>query len=236
MTNHRDAGFRGRLPLATSMALALAAFGCFDAKDDSHKQLDAGKTVDRGAGDIGGDIANLADKGLTCPHRMHLYDTSLVNGKAVDPKNPVVSLGAGAAIKGKLIIKHTNSVSSSSMVPVIWTPSWGDHATSFKTITTWVGAGEKNIEVPLDLKAPQNAGTHYILVASAAQTAGKWVASVTAWTAGTAKWNDGNDVAGWNMDIIGDISRGCVDINELDKDGKYNRTAYGAAYLKLVVK
>ena len=168
--------------------------------------------------------------------RIFLRSGGSLNGSGINTSNPSVTVSTGDSISGTIRIRVENDHSGSAIVPVIYTPSWGNHSSSFVTVDSWVDTGNTDLDVSVDLTAPGSPGTYFITFASAGQTAAHYVASVTAWPLGSSVWDDGNDIADLDQsDMSGALSSGYAVMNQWGSDG-WQCSAYGITYVKLIVE
>ncbi len=121
-------------------------------------------------------------------------------------------------------------------MPVIYTPSWGDHASSWVSVEYWVPTGTSFYDVPISLTAPDS-GTHYITFASQGQTDGSYIASLTGWFLGFNSWNDGVDLADYDATGLGDcMTTGYAMLPVMDSPPDvYSDCQTGCTYVKVVV-
>lgn len=124
-----------------------------------------------------------------------------LNGVTLDPDDPQLTVRPGAAITGEVDLLLYTEHRSGAVFPVIGTPTWGDHESSFWTIDSWAPVGTSTYDVTIDLQAPQQPGSYYIGFAGRAEMTGANVASMTNWSVGANSWNDGNDIAEWSSSV-----------------------------------
>ena len=129
---------------------------------------------------------------------MITLDGGTLNGVSIVPATPEITVAAGTTITGTLNVTVLNTHDGGAVFPVGGTSSWGDHATSYWTISNSAPAGTTGYAVPVSLTAPTEPGTYYIIVASGAETSLGHVMSATRWYQGAAQWDNGDDVAGWS--------------------------------------
>jgi hypothetical protein len=122
---------------------------------------------------------------------------------SVSSSNKQISVVEGSSISGSLTMTCTNQWAGSAIVPLIWTPSWGSHSSSYVTAVVDIAAGSSTQTVSLTITA-SSPGTYYIIFAFRAETTGAYVASATNWPVGSPVWDDGNDIAGYSSAQISD--------------------------------
>ena len=107
-----------------------------------------------------------------------------------------ISVAAGASISGQVSLVTDNIESGGAVAPLIYTPSWGDPATSYQTINGWIPTGTSDQTASVSLTAPTTPGTYHIIFAFEWEMNGGQVASATNWASGHPDtWGDGNDIA-----------------------------------------
>jgi plastocyanin len=145
-------------------------------------------------------------------HSGHIYD------RDISPWGTIVDVYPGEKINGSVTVQWDSSWPTNINSPLIMTPSWGNHQTSFTTHGSAIGSGTRTI--PIDLTAPTASGTYYIIFAYRAEIDGGDVASMTNWAYGSEVWNDGNDVASWNSATLEGVwDRGRVQGQMLTSSG-----------------
>ena len=97
----------------------------------------------------------------------------------LNPTSPVLNFSPGAPIVGTIDINVVNNHSANALVPVVYTPSWGDPELAWVAITKSTPKGERPYPVDLDLVAPAQPGNYYITFGSAGQINGCHIASAT---------------------------------------------------------
>ena len=122
-----------------------------------------------------------------------------VNGHQINVDDPHIAASPGAPIRGSVRIAVHNGHGRNAMFPVGATTSWGRHQDSYWEIDGWSpGMETTEYTVELDLKAPQGVGEYAIIFAAAAETSLAHVMSATHWAAASLRWDDGDDIAGWD--------------------------------------
>lgn len=133
-----------------------------------------------------------------------LLKDSTLNGAAITPQNRVLSVTPGQRITGTVNLQYTSSWTSDATLPFGYTPSWGNHQTSFRsggTLSTPVNSAGRSMNV--DVTAPTAPGTYWITFAYRAEVDHGDVFSMTNWArSGGELWNDFNDIAGWSTTMI----------------------------------
>ncbi len=140
-----------------------------------------------------------------------------LNGIKISAFDPVLTVEPGQKINGSLAITVTNNHPSGEVFPVGATSTWGDHQSSYWEIDNWAGTGNSSLIVDVDLTAPGEVGTYYLLIAAAAQLSVADIMSGTNWVFGSAAvWNDADDIASWDdIQVDQAISRGWVNVEWL---------------------
>lgn len=138
----------------------------------------------------------------------------------LSPAVKAISVAAGSPISGTVQLNVTNSGPSFAVAPLIWTPSWGDPANSWRMIQGWVRDGTQTLAGTIEVAAPQTPGTYHILFAFQMETNGQSVASATNWALGHPVWGDGNDIADFDQQQINEAQQfGCTINNWLVQTG-----------------
>jgi hypothetical protein len=108
----------------------------------------------------------------------------------------------GEQLRGSLEVTVVNRHGPDADIHVIEAPTWGDHETGYRIVTTDLAPGRHAVHVPIDRVVPHDPGVYYILVVASAEKGADFVASGTNWSNGRAGWNDGTDVAGWSDTLM----------------------------------
>ena len=128
----------------------------------------------------------------------------------IDSGHKNMAVGPGADLQGTVTIEALNRGPGFAVAPIIVTPSWGDHSTSWRLIG-YLPVGGVTHEVKMSLRAPLEPGTYHILFAFQLELQGGNVASGTNWSGYGNVWNDGNDIAEFNDSQIQSAQRwGCA--------------------------
>jgi hypothetical protein len=159
-----------------------------------------------------------------------------INGKTIDPSNPQIVVSPGEDISGRVTIEVKNSGESSWIFPVIATPSWGDHKTSYWIIASHQNPGVKTYNVNINLKAPDKPGEYYIIFVANWELDGGDVASATNWRVGEEHWNDGNDVADWSSEIIDEAIKNGLVLVDWEYLNGIEKSYVPATAIKVIVK
>ncbi len=148
-------------------------------------------------------------------HDAIALDTGTLNGQALNTFNPRVVVEPGAKITGMLNIAVTNTHSSDEVFPVGATPSWGDRQSSYWEIENWASPGDSQYEVTVDLTAPDEVGTYYLILAAAAELTVADIMSGTHYSSqAEERWDDADDLAAWSDEQIEEaIARGRVNVD-----------------------
>ena len=142
---------------------------------------------------------------MVADNAVYLKGGSL-NGQRLGCRGPSVSVSPGQTISGSISLLVANEHVPSAIFPVGWTPSWGDHSTSYRSIVGSAPAETATrYSAPISLVAPSTPGTYSIWFAAGAETSLPHVMSCTHWASGPLGnqanappiWNDGNDIAEW---------------------------------------
>jgi hypothetical protein len=122
-----------------------------------------------------------------------------------------INASPGQPLEGIITVEALNRGPGFAVAPMIYTPSWGDHQTSFRTIVRDLRSAPSTQNVPIRLSAPSEAGTYYLIFAFQLELSGANVASGTNWSTRRDVWNDGNDIAEFNASQLESARRwGCA--------------------------
>jgi hypothetical protein len=108
--------------------------------------------------------------------------------------NKALGVAPGSLLQGSVTLRVINGGPGFALAPLIQTPSWGNHETSWSFIGN-VPPGESQFIAQVQVHAPLQPGTFHILFAFQLETNGGSVASATNWARRNNIWNDGNDIA-----------------------------------------
>lgn len=172
----------------------------------------------------------------TVNSKLFLASGSALNGVGILSSSNTITVSAGTSITGTIKLTSENDYSSSAVVPVIYSPTWGDRTTSYRTISPWVATGTSHLSTDITLTAPSTAGTYFIIFASSGEMDGGNIASMTNWNAGANVWNDGNDLVDLTESELSPslTSRYVVIPDYQFADGK-RPYAIGCTYIKITV-
>jgi hypothetical protein len=99
-------------------------------------------------------------------YEIYLRPGGSLNGQSINTSNPVINVSPGENLSGTIKIQHIK-VHSSDIVPLIYTPNWGNHSTSYNGVA-FTSQGTHNFDVSINnLQAPTTPGTYLIIFASA---------------------------------------------------------------------
>ena len=127
------------------------------------------------------------------------FSAGTLNGQRLNSVTPSLSVTPGQSISGTVHIAVQNDHRPGAIFPVGATPTWGDHPSSYWSIAHSAPSFSTTpYEVPVDLTAPSTPGVYAIVFAAAPETSLAHVMSATRWYSGPPRWNNGDDIAGWN--------------------------------------
>jgi hypothetical protein len=127
-----------------------------------------------------------------------------LNGTKINPGHNEITVAAGAALQGTVNIRTENDHGPGAIVPVLYTPTWGNHSTSWVQIGNAPAGGRQDYSVNIRLTAPGTPGTYCLIFGMAGQISGEYLASMSAWWGcGAPVWNDGNDLADLTVNGLG---------------------------------
>lgn len=117
---------------------------------------------------------------------------------SVSDASNTLNVAPGATLNGTINLSVLNLGHSDAVAPLIYTPSWGDHSSSWRSLSGSVPTGRSQQQARISLVAPTVPGIYHIIFAMCWEIGGDHVASATSWAAGDDIWNDGNDIADFN--------------------------------------
>jgi hypothetical protein len=127
----------------------------------------------------------------------------MLNGRAIDPVDPVVVVAPEDTISGRVSVTFDNSHGPGVVFPVGATTSWGDPETSYWQVTSSVKPqASVRYSVSVNVVAPSEPGTYFIVMVGAAENSIAHVMSATRWSAGIPIWDNGDEVAKWSESQI----------------------------------
>ena len=149
----------------------------------------------RGGSDEASISIEVTDSLPDSTNKLFLQSGGALNGTSINPSNPVLTVNSGGSITGTLKVQAIYTGPSNNVVPFGYTPSWGSHSGSYVTVDGWIPVGTSTYTVPINLIAPNDAGTYYLIFATNCEMNLGWTMSQTNWTTGTMSWDDGYDIA-----------------------------------------
>jgi hypothetical protein len=96
-------------------------------------------------------------------------------------------------IEGNVKCKTYNSNSPDAVVPFGYTWTWGKRESSIVTIDNWIPTGGRYWDISIDLRAPSEPKTYYIIFGTNGEFDMEQVFSSTSWVYRKIVWYDGND-------------------------------------------
>ena len=126
-----------------------------------------------------------------------------LNGSRIDSANPSLTVPPDQSISGMVNLTAANGHGSHAIFPVGATVTWGDHQSSYWSLPISPPAfGSSRGDVAINLTAPSTPGTYAIIFAAQAETSLGHVMSATHWASGGPRWDNGDDIAGWDASQI----------------------------------
>lgn len=120
---------------------------------------------------------------------------------SLSPSSKVISVTVGNAINGSVTLSCNDQWADGLTVPLIGTPSWGTHSSSYSVPSSALETGTTSLSAPISLTAPATGGQYYLIFAFRNESAAAQVASATRSPASPA-WNDGNDIASFSASQV----------------------------------
>jgi len=162
---------------------------------------------------------------------LYLVSGGIINGQALDLGDTKITATPNSAIVGTVNIMVRNDHDAGTIFPVGATPSWGDHKTSYWQVDNWARPGITSYSVGVNLVAPSQPGTYFVIVAAAAETSLAHVMSAT--HSGSPQWDNGDDVASWSVTQIDFIQDNAYIFAASFPEAQ---SRFGATVIKVVVE
>jgi len=170
-------------------------------------------------------------------YEIYLRPGGSLNGQPINTSNPVINVSPGENLSGTIKIQHIK-VHSGDVVPLIYTPNWGNHSTSYNGVAS-TSQGTHNFDVSINnLQASTTPGTYLIIFASAGRYTYGQVAAVDACNCGNnLLFGDGNDIADLTKsDLPIALSEGVGEVLSRDcNTGNYGYGYAGITYVEINV-
>jgi hypothetical protein len=100
------------------------------------------------------------------------------------------------SLAGSISIYGSMAWNSSALVPLVATPSWGDRASAWWTVSANMSRVNATYTTFIDhLLLPTDPGTYYLIFAARNESSGAYLSSSTSSMRPSPIWNDGNDLA-----------------------------------------
>ncbi|MGO8866050.1 MAG: hypothetical protein ACLQME_06060 [Alphaproteobacteria bacterium] len=132
----------------------------------------------------------------------------------ISTTNKTLNVPPGAALNGTIKLAALNLGPPTAVAPLIYTPSWGDHSSSWRLVQNWLPSGKSDQAAQVSLQAPEAPGVYHIIFAFAWEIGGDHVASATNWGTRTDRWNEGHDIAELNASQLAEAQlKGYILIN-----------------------
>ena len=182
-------------------------------------------------------VAECPDPGVN-PVLLQIGPGGTLNSIPLDATDPVVKVAPGQPIVGVIPIDLIYSEHGSSQaVPLVVTPTWGMHSTSYVPIFVGLPSPPliSHFEWSADLVAPLLKGEYLIVFAAAEQMDTASVASGTMAVDDAPIWGDGNDIADLTEEeLSGAPSKGYATLLLKGEHGS-DCSAFGIAYVRVEV-
>jgi serine/threonine protein kinase len=138
---------------------------------------------------------------------------------SVGKTSKVLPVAGGTALSGSVTLQVLNTGPGFAVAPLIQTPSWGQHQSSWTLIGN-LRTGESTVIAPVNYQVPPQPGIYYIFFAYELETNGGSVASGTNWALGRNQWNSGHDLADFSASQVLQAQQfGCAVANWVAENG-----------------
>jgi len=121
---------------------------------------------------------------------------------SISATNKILRVSPGVTLNGIVTLSANDITPGGDIVPLIYTPTWGNDSNSWQLINGWIPIGQSTQPAQVSLTAPSTPGTYYIIFAFSWEKTGDQVASASNWALGDDVWGDGNDIAEFNATQI----------------------------------
>ena len=180
--------------------------------------------------------ALLAMLGANCYGHHIFLEGGTLAGQSLSGSEWSINVLPEQAIAGNVTCRYYGSRSIPSViVPFGYTWTWGNRSSSMVTLSSNIPQTESTSTYSLNLQAPLDEGTYYILFGLRGEYNMSQIFSCTNWTAGSPVWNDGNDY--FDMDdntLFFAHENGYVSWDIL-MPGGYQETTYGVMPIRVNV-
>ncbi len=165
-----------------------------------------------------------------------LVGSGALNGSPISRDEMEIHVAPGEPIRGSVLLHVEHSHGDNASFPVIETPTWGDHARSYRTVVQDAPTGVSMHTATIDRVAPDTPGVYHIVIAGMAETEPRYVASGTNWSGDGPVWNNGTDVAGWSAAMLDQVmTRGSLRPPWLTGFRDLRTTEAGATAIRVIV-
>ena len=118
-----------------------------------------------------------------------------INGQRLGPDMRRLTVARSTRLRG-LANLHVTTNEKTAALLLAAIPTWGDRRGAFIALKALPPqADNDSMNVPVDLPGPERPGRYFLVLAFAAETEARFVASGTNWVLGSPRWFDGNDLA-----------------------------------------
>jgi hypothetical protein len=121
---------------------------------------------------------------------------------SISGTNKILRVSPGVTLNGTVTLSANDITPGGDIVPLIYTPSWGEDSNTWQLINGWIPIGQSTQPAQVSLTAPSTPGTYQIIFAFSWEKTGDQVASASNWALGHDVWGDGNDIAEFNATQI----------------------------------
>jgi hypothetical protein len=150
---------------------------------------------------------------------------------SISAANKILNVPPGLPLNGTVTLSAFDITPGGDIVPLIYTPSWGDDSDSWQLINGWIPIGQSTQQAQVSLTAPSTSGTYQIIFAFAWELTGDQVASASNWELGYDVWDDGNDIAEFNAAQIASAQLHGYALDEWLFRGTNGTPQYEATYV-----
>lgn len=160
----------------------------------------------------------------------------LLADQTLSPEQWVVRVESGAAITGTVTLIGYNRADAEVKVPFGYTWTWGPRESAFEYVDYGLAPGDFEVEVPIDLTAPLEAGNYYLIFGHRPAFTIDQVFSVTELQNGKPVWGDDNDYHDMDFETLSDAqAQGYIDDWVYLREGEYEVRDVAVTAIMVVV-
>jgi hypothetical protein len=158
-----------------------------------------------------------------------------INDQSLAAGNQEIDVSSGEAIQGSFDMRFTHNRASTVVFPLAASPNWGERDSVFWLESSDMRNG-RTYTVDVDLIAPDQPGTYFLVAASFDTYTAAEVMSATSYHASRPVWNNGDDVYDWSSLLLEEaMSEGQVFAPQYNGD-VWRMRMFAANAVKIIVE